>query len=141
MEKSNAVSEEELPGEMQKGKREELVELSDIQLIDGMTKDELNDYAITRLGVDLVLGDKIKPLKLKVITMIKERLEKGKNKTDKSPDDKSTNNQVADKQDKDKGPEFIFNPKNRRVLEYTENLATREDLIPCWIVDEKGKRL
>jgi hypothetical protein len=38
-------------------------------------------------------------------------------------------------------PEFIFNPKNRRVFEWTVLLAKRTDLIECWPVDKEGKRL
>jgi hypothetical protein len=41
----------------------------------------------------------------------------------------------------EKVPEFIFNPKNRRVLEWTALLAKRTDLIECWLIDKEGKRL
>jgi deoxycytidine triphosphate deaminase len=136
--KLNVPIEEDLPGEAEteKGKREELVEMSDIQLLEGMSKDQLNEYSISRFGIDLKLSDKIKPLKFKVATMIKEKAGK---KTGKGDSSTKSNGKETDKPSKQ--AEFIFNPKNRRVLEYTENLATRADLIPCWIVDKKGKIL
>ena len=124
----------ELPTD--KGHRDELVELSDIKLVMGMSKDELQEYAITRLSTDLKLGDKVKFLRMKVVHLIKETLKAGtdpkpveKEKVDGGP--KRASNQ----------PEFIFNPQNRRIFEYTEALGQKVDYIPCFVVDLNGKRL
>lgn len=119
------------------GHREELVTLSDIILVDKMTKDQLQEYAITRLSTDLNLSERVKLLQTKVILMIRERLKV------KEPDPAATvasdNNGPAKAVGNQ--PEFIFNPKHRRVLEWTETLGARIDYVPCWPVDIKGNRL
>jgi hypothetical protein len=120
------------------GHREELVTLSDIILVDKMTKDQLQEYAITRLSTDLNLSERVKLLQTKVILMIRERL-----KIKKEPESATTvtNNNSGPVKAIGNQPEFIFNPKHRRVLEWTETLGARIDYIPCWPVDVKGNRL
>ena len=115
--------------------RGELVSQSDIKVVlADMTKDELNDYAVTRFGVTLNLSEKIKMLRLKVVNMIRDKL---KIQPDAKANEKTTDGVV----ETTKNPEFIFNPANRRIFEWTEILAARKDLKPCYVVDEKGKRL
>lgn len=133
--------EPELPSESQPqlGRREELIEMGDVALVSKMTKDELNEYSITRLGTDLDLSGRVKLIQVKVIGMIKERLKKpaeakpNTEEKDSSGDEPKKN--ISD------DPEFLFNLKNRHVYEWTEVLAKKEDMIECYIVDEKGKRL
>jgi hypothetical protein len=117
------------------GHRNELVSKSDIKLVMDMTKDELNEYALTRFGTDLNLAERVKMLRLKVATMIRDKLKI------QPASETNTENITSETVTTAKNPEFIFNPKNRKIFEWTENLATREDLIECYIVDKKGKRL
>lgn len=117
------------------GHREELVELSDIKLVMEMTKDELQEYAITRLGTDLVLGDRVKLIRLKVVNIIREKLKDGSDKKE------SVVNNNSGPEKASSHPEFIFNPANRRIFEWTEILGKRADYIPCYVVDLTGKRL
>lgn len=117
------------------GHREELVELSDIKLVMGMSKDELQEYAITRLSTDLKLGDKLKLLRIKVVHLIRETLKAG---TDPKPVEKVDNGGPKRASNQ---PEFIFNPKNRRIFEYTETLGQKIDYVPCFVVDLNGDRL
>jgi hypothetical protein len=131
------VNEGALPEESQHNKLEELVEIGDIKLVATMNKDELNMYSITRFGEDLSLSEKAAVLKVKVVKMIQARLNKEKTE----PGEKTSKTDLGETLHKSPGFEFIFNPTNRRVFEWTENLATRKDLIPCRIVDEKGKIL
>lgn len=120
------------------GHREELVELADIKLVDEMTKDQLQEYAITRLSTDLNLSDRVKLLRTKVILMIRERL-----KAEKEPDPTATVENYHNGMAKAIGnqPEFILNPKNRGVYQWTPALGSRIDYVPCWLVDIKGNRL
>lgn len=121
----------------EQGHREELVELSDIKLVMAMTKDELQEYAITRLGQDLNLSEKVKLLRVKVVHLIRERLAKG----DAPKPTESVDNGVDGPVRASNRPEFIFNPANRRIFEWTESLGKRIDYVPCYIVDLNGNRL
>lgn len=114
--------------------RGELVSQSDIKLVLNMTKDELNDYTVTRFGTTLNLSEKVKMIKLKVVNMIRDKLKI-------RPDAKSNEKTSEGVVETTKNPEFIFNPANRRVFEWTEILAARKDLKPCYVVDMDGKRL
>jgi hypothetical protein len=139
MEEKN--NENELPGEAQPqlGRREELVEIGDIALVDKMTKDELEEYTITRLGIGLDKNERVKLLRLKVIGLIKDRLKTPGSKP--STEKKDTSSSDGPEKNLSDDPEFLFNLKNRHVYEWTEVLAKKEDMIECYIVDEKGKRL
>ena len=118
------------------GFRNELVSQADIKLVLDMSKDELNEYVITRFGTTLNLSERIKMLRLKVVNMIRDQL---KIQPDAKPNEKTTAGIVETASSKD--PEFIFNPANRRVFEWTPNLGVRADYIVCYIVDKDGKRL
>ncbi len=115
------------------GFRDELVSVADIKLVLQMSKDELNEYVITRFGIDLNLTEKIKMLRLKVVNLIN-----GKLKIQPEAKTKEDNGQVVERAN---NPEFIFNPANRRVFEWTEILGARPDYKVCYIVDKDGKRL
>lgn len=118
------------------GFRGELVSVADIKQVLEMTKDEVNDYTVTRFGVTLNLSEKIKMIRLKAVNMIREKLkaEQGGNSNEKA----TTDDGVAETT---KNPEFIFNPANRRIFEWTPILAARKDLKPCYVVGMDGKRL
>lgn len=115
------------------GHRGELVSRSDIKLVMEMTKDELNEYVMTRFGSDLNLSEKVKMLRLKTVNMIRDKL-----KIQPEAKPQEGNGEAVEVS---ANPEFLFNPANRRVLEWTANLATRADFIVCYIVDKDGKRL
>ncbi len=117
------------------GHREELVELSDIKLVNEFTKDELQEYAITRLSTDLNLSKRVKLLRLEVINKIRERLKTGTDKKEPIVNNKSGLEKAKNH------PEFIFNPANRRIFEWTEILGKRTDYVPCYVVDLLGNRL
>ena len=116
------------------GHREELVELTDVKLVMEMSKDKLQEYAITRLSTDLNLSDRLKLIRVKVVHLIREQLKKGK-------DPKPVEKTVEGPKKASNQPEYIFNPKNRRIFEYTEALGQKIDYIPCFGVDLNGKRL
>lgn len=124
---------------VEEGHREELVELSDIKLLEDMNKDQLQEYAITRLGTDLKLSERVKLLRTKVMHMIRDKLKAGEEQ--ESPASTSVTNDKSGPARASNQPEFIFNPLNRRVFEWTEALGARIDYIPCWLVDIKGNRL
>lgn len=126
-------------GSTEEGRREELVEFSDIILVDKMSKNDLQEYAITRLGTDLNLSERIKLLKVKVIHLIRDKLKVEKDH--ESPASASVTNDNSGPARASSQPEFMFNPKNRRVFEWTEALGSRIDYVPCWLVDIKGERL
>jgi hypothetical protein len=115
------------------GFRGELVSQEDIRLVLDMSKDDLNEYVITRFGTTLNLSEKIKMLKLKVVNLIRDKL-----KIQPDAKAKGNNGEVVATA---KNPEFIFNPANRRIFEWTEILAAKKDYIVCYIVDKDGKRL
>ncbi|MHC4322317.1 MAG: hypothetical protein ACYST3_08580 [Planctomycetota bacterium] len=113
--------------------RPELVCKEDILKVLEMDKIGLQKYCSSRLQKNIDLSRRLKQLKLDVVTMIKDKL-------NMPTDTNSDNVQKADAPVK-RTPEFIFNPKNRRVFEWTEMLAKRDDLIEVWLVDENGKRV
>ncbi len=117
------------------GHRSELVCQEDIALVTKMSKDELKKYAHSRLDKKLDLNRRLKMLRLDVVMLIKGKLQLPTD-TDGTPPEES-NVVVSDKA----VPEFVFEPKRRRVFEWTELLGKRDDLIECWLVDKKGKRL
>ena len=102
-----------------------------------MNKDELQEYAITRLNTDLNLNDRIKLLRVRVVHLINGQL-KG-NAEDPKPVEKAKSGPQT--QRASNKPEFIFNPKNRRIFEWTETLGQRVDYVPCFVVDLNGDRL
>jgi hypothetical protein len=116
-----------------KEKRSELVCEEDIKKVLDFDKVALQKYAHSRLGKELDLSKRIKMLKTEVVLLIQKKLD--------LPTD--TNSSMVDKKEApvSKEAEFMFNPKNRRIFEATELLLKRTDLIPCWIIDEEGKRL
>jgi hypothetical protein len=114
--------------------RGELVCLEDIPKITKMTKEELKNYSHSRLGKKLDLTRRLKMLRLDVATAVKNKL-----KLPQDVDESLSNDAVKAKEDD--VPEFVFEPKRRRVFEYTELLGKRSDLITCWLVDKDGKRL
>ena len=85
------------------------------------------------MGKKLDLNKRIKQLKTEVIILIKNKLD--------MPIDTDRSNINIKEAPVSKNPEFIFNPANRRIFEYTEILSKRTELIPCYVVDEEGKRL
>lgn len=113
--------------------RAELVCVEDILKIIEMEKDELKKYAHSRLGRKLDLNKRIKMLRLEVVTLVKNKL--------KLPQDTDNSNAGPKAKPETEVAEFVFSPTNRRVFEATELLLKRTDLIPCWLVDEKGKKL
>ncbi len=115
--------------------RPELVCQEDIALITKMTKDELSKYSQSRLGKGLDLSRRVKMLQLDVVLMVKNKLKIPTDTVGKKPEDSKV--EILDKET----PEFIFEPKRRRVFEWTSLLAKRDDLIECWLVDKKGKKL
>ncbi|MGR3302389.1 MAG: hypothetical protein ACUZ8I_07770 [Candidatus Scalindua sp.] len=142
MEEGKVVSEEEKGLNLQEeenskdgGHREELVEISDIALVLKMNKEDLQEYAITRLNTDLNLNDRIKLLRVRVVHLINGQL-KG-NAEDIKPVEKAK----SGPQKASNKPEFIFNPANRRIFEWTETLGQRVDYVPCFVVDLNGNRL
>jgi hypothetical protein len=116
------------------GLREDLVCQEDIALVTKMSKDELKKYAHSRLDKKLDLTRRIKMLRLDVVMLIKDKLKLSTDTSEKS-------NETEVKILEDEKPEFIFQPKRRRVFEWTEVLSKKDDLIECWLVDKKGKRL
>ncbi len=116
--------------------RSELVCQEDIALITKMSKDELSKYAHSRLGKKLDLTRRLKMLRLDVVMLVKGKL---KLPTDTDGEAKAEEGKVVISEKA--VPEFIFEPKRRRVFEWTELLAKRSDLIECWLVDKKGKRI
>ncbi len=137
MEEGKVATEEKLDlaeAPVGKGFRNELVSQADIKLVLDMSKDDLNEYVITRFGTTLNLSEKIKMLRLKVVNMIRDQL---KIQPDAKPNEKTTDGVVGTA----KNPEFIFSPANRRILEWTPVLAERKDYIVCYVVDKDGKRL
>ncbi len=97
----------------EEGFRGELVSLTDIKQVLDMSKDELNDYVFDRFATTLNLSEKIKMLRLKVVNMIRDKL---KVQPDAKSNEKTTDGIVG----MAKNPEFIFNPANRRLFEWTE---------------------
>jgi hypothetical protein len=137
MEEGKTTTEEKLDlGEVSvdEGFRGELVSQADIKLVLDMSKDDLEEYVITRFGTTLNLSEKIKMLRLKVVNMIRDKL---KIEPDAKPNEKTTDGVVETA----KNPEFIFNPANRRVFEWTPILGEKKNYIVCYIVDKDGKRL
>jgi len=116
------------------GQRKELVCHDDIARIAKMNKEDLNVYAHSRLDKKLDLTRRINNLRLDVITMVKKEL--------KLP---SINNEENTKTDTDQPikekARFVYEPKRQRVLEATNMLLKRTDLIPCWLVDKDGRKL
>jgi hypothetical protein len=113
--------------------RAELVCKEDILKVMDMDKPALKKYTDSRLGKKIDLSKRLKVLRTEVVLHIKNKLQ--------LPTDTDTS-MLTEKEGGAKTlPEFIFNPKNRRVFEWTELLAKRTDLIECWLVDEEGKRL
>jgi len=116
-----------------KAHRPELTCREDILKVVEMDKVALQKYAESRLGKRLDLSKRLKMLRTEVVVLIKGKLQ--------LPTDTNSNNATVKEGGEKQVPEFIFNPKNRRVFEWTELLAKRADLIECWMVDDKGKRL
>ncbi len=113
--------------------RPELVCKEDILKVVEMDKVALQKYAHSRLGKEIDLTKRIKMLRTEVVMLIKSKIGTSASTNEKEVETIETREKQV--------PEFIFNPKNRRVFEWTELLAKRTDLIECWLVDEKGKRL
>jgi hypothetical protein len=113
--------------------RAELVCKADILKVVEMDKMGLQKYADSRLGKKLDLSKKLKMLRTDVVIHIKNKLKIPSNSVDNATGEPAV--------EVEKVPEFIFNPKNRRVFEWTELLAKRTDLIECWLIDKEGKRL
>lgn len=134
-EKADLAPEDEVLeiGEGAEGHRSELVCKEDILKVVEMDKVGLEKYAHSRLGKKLDLSKRLKMLRMEVVVHIKNKLA--------IPTDTDSNNVVAKETAEDANPEFIFNPANRRIFEWTELLAKRTDLIECYVVDEEGKRL
>lgn len=116
-----------------KEKRSELVCKEDISKVLDFDKVSLQKYAHSRLGKELDLNKRIKQLRTEVVLLIQKKLD--------LPTDTNPSNVDAEENPVSKTAEFMFNPKNRRIFEATELLLKRTDLIPCWIIDEEGKRL
>ncbi len=115
------------------GFRGELVSQADIKVVLDMSKDDLEEYVITRFGTTLNLSEKIKMLRLKVVNMIRDKLSIQPDATQKE--------NIKEFVETAKNPEFIFNPANRRVFEWTPILGEKKNYIVCYIVDKDGKRL
>lgn len=120
-------------GEGKEVHRPELVCREDILKVVEMDKPALHKYADSRLGKKIDLSKRLKMLRTEVVIHIKNKLQ--------LPTDVDTSNVATKEVGEKQVPEFIFNPKNRRIFEWTELLAKRTDLIECWLIDEKGKRL
>ncbi len=121
-------------GEGKEAHREELVRAEDILKIVEMTKENLRKYAHSRLGKKLDLNKRLKMLRLEVVTLVKNKLKLPQDVDSSNVTKKPTSNAKEE-------AEFVFNPANRRVFEWTELFAKRTDLIECWLVDKDGKRL
>jgi hypothetical protein len=115
--------------------RPELVCKEDIMKVVDMDKPTLQKYADSRLGKKLDLSKRLKMLHTEVVIHIKNKLSLPTDTVGK-PD-----GLMEEAVKLRENPEFIFNPKNRRVFEWTVLLAKRTDLIECWPVDKEGKRL
>ncbi|MCP3967547.1 MAG: hypothetical protein GY718_14555 [Lentisphaerae bacterium] len=114
--------------------REELVCQEDISKISTMNKNGLEVYAHSRLDAKLDLTRKLKELRIQVITLVKKKLDLPTGNTGDVKDEK----EVPLKKQK---PEFVLEPKRRRVFEATDMLLKRTDLIPVWLIDKDGKKL
>jgi hypothetical protein len=133
--KDTNQSEESLAiGEGKEPNRPELVCREDILKVVEMDKMGLQKYTDSRLGKRLDLSKRLKMLRTEVVLLIKNKLEI-------PTDTNSSNVNIKETGETRITPEYIFNPKNRRVFEWTELLAKRTDLIECWLIDEEGKRL
>ncbi len=117
------------------GFRSELVSISDVEKVDDMTKDQLAEYAFSRFNITLNKGEKVKFLKFKVINSIREKLKHPEAKVDPKAEETRTEVEVTRK------PEYMFNPRNRKIFEWSEILVKRGELVECFIVDKKGKLL
>ncbi len=134
-ETGNVEDEEIVIDEAQVGKefREELVCKEDILKVVEYDKEQLDKYAHSRLGKKLDLSKRIKQLRTEVVLLINTKLNLPTD-TDSSA---VTEKPVTQK----RNPEFVFNPQNRSIFEWTEILARRSELIPCYVVDLEGKKL
>ncbi len=115
--------------------RPELICKEDILKILEMDKDQLQKYSTSRLNKKIDLSRRVKQLRLEVATSVKNKLNIPTDTVGK-PD--GLMEEVVKLR---KTPEFIFNPLNRRVFEWSAMLARRDDLIEVWLVDENGKRI
>lgn len=129
------LSQEDEEINIAEGYRSELVCKEDMLKVNDMDKVSLQKYADSRLGKKLDLSKRIKMLRTEVILLIKNKLSIPTDTVGKP--DGLTEMECKLREN----PEFIFNPKNRRVFEWTELLSRRTDLIECWLIDEEGKRL
>ena len=116
-----------------KEKRSELVCKEDIKKVLDFDKVALQKYAHSRLGKELDLSKRIKMLKTEVVILIQKKLD--------LPTDTDSSNVKVKEAPAEAKVEFMFNPSNRRIFEATELLLKRTDLIPCFLIDEEGKRL
>lgn len=114
--------------------REELVCQEDIAKIAKMSKEDLKDYAHSRLDKKLDLTRRISNLRMDVITLIKSKL-------DLPQTIQSENKDSGKEKPKKKKAKFVYEPKRQRVFEATEMLLKKSDLIPCWLIDKDGKEL
>jgi hypothetical protein len=114
-------------------KRPELVCKEDILKVLEMDKIDIQKYCSSRLDKNVDMSRRLKQLRLDAVTMIKGKLN--------LPTD--TNSSLVDKKDapKDAKPEFVFNPKNRRIFEWTPMLSKKIDLIEVWLVDKDDNRV
>lgn len=120
-------------GEGKQAHRGELVCKEDILKVVEMDKVGLEKYADSRLGKKLDLSKRLKMLRMEVVVLIKNKLS--------LPTDTDTSDVTSKEVGETANPEFVFNPKNRRIFDWTELLEKRTDLIACYVVDEEGKRL
>lgn len=122
-------------GQVGKEFRSELVDKDDVHKVTDMNKEQLQKYVHERFGKELDLSKRIKQLKTEVVILIQNKLNLPTDVVGKP--DGLTEELVRQRAN----PEFIFNKTNRRIFEWTELLAKRADLVPCYLVDLKGKRL
>jgi hypothetical protein len=120
-------------GAENEGHRSELVTLSDVELIEDMTKDEIATYCSSRFAKPIDKSKKLKSIKMQAIMWIKERLN--------MPSIQKEGENQAEAKPRVLKAEFVFNPANRRVFEASPLLLKNSDLIHCWIVDKNGKKL
>lgn len=121
--------------DIKEGHREELVCREDLFSVVEMDKVSLDKYAHSRLGKKLDLNKRLKMLQTEVVLLIKNKL---KIPTDVVGKPDGLMEEVVKMK---KNPEFVFNPVNRRIFEWTELLEKRTDLIECHVVDLQGKFL
>lgn len=111
-----------------------MVSKDDIQKVVLMSKDSLKIYAQKELSISLDLADdkwkKISTIRAYIVKIIKEKLDIPVEKDDATIEEVGETSSVK--------VEWLYNPSNKTVLEATEFLLKRSDLIPC---DKNGNSL